>query len=184
MLFHTARFFVFLAVVLILFYTLPARARKPLLLAASYYFYMCWNAKFILLILVLTTVDYWAAIVIDGARPRWKKPALIVSLLSNLGLLGFFKYYNFFASSLAQLLGLRPDTFFFEIILPLGISFHTFQSMSYVIDVYRGEQKPVRNPLDYALLIAFFPQMEAGTTVRTREFCCGLYNWQSAIPQE
>src|SRR5258708_20305109 len=99
MLFHTSRFFVFLAVVTVLFYALPARARKLLLLAASYYFYICWNAKFILLILVLTTVDYWAAIVIDAARPRWKKPALIVSLLSNLGLLASFQYHNFFAHS-------------------------------------------------------------------------------------
>jgi alginate O-acetyltransferase complex protein AlgI len=184
MLFHTARFFVFLAIVLILFYALPPRARKLLLLAASYYFYMCWNAKFILMILVLTTVDYWAAIVIDGAKTRWKKPALVASLLSNLGMLGFFKYYNFFAASLAQLLGLRPDTFFLDIVLPLGISFHTFQSMSYVIDVYRGQQKPIRNPLDYALFIAFFPQMVAGPIVRAREFFRDLYNWQTPTRHE
>src|SRR5260370_1306885 len=106
MLFHTARFFVFLAVVLILYYNLPERARKLLLLAASYYFYMCWNAKFILMILFLTAIDYSAALVIDRAQTRWKKPALIASLAANLGLLGFFKYYNFFAASLAQLLGL------------------------------------------------------------------------------
>src|SRR5215467_7258380 len=126
MLFHTWRFFVFLAVVLILFYSVPVRARKVLLLAASYYFYMCWNPKFILLILVLTLIDFNAALVIDRAPERWRKPALIASLSANLGLLGFFKYYNFFAESLVQLLGLSPGSFFLEIILPLGISFHTF----------------------------------------------------------
>jgi alginate O-acetyltransferase complex protein AlgI len=178
-LFHTWRFFIFLAVVLLLFYILPERARRSLLLAASYYFYMCWNPKFILLILFLTAIDYTAALVIDGAQTRSKKPALIVSLAANLGLLGFFKYYNFFASSLAQLLGLQQDTFFLQIILPLGISFHTFQSMSYVIDVYRGQQKPIRNLLDYALFIAFFPQMVAGPIVRAREFFRDLYNWRA-----
>lgn len=184
MLFHTGRFFLFLAVVLVLYYNLPSRARKLLLLAASYYFYMCWNPKFILLILVLTTVDYWAALVIDRARERWKKPALLASLFANLTLLGFFKYYNFFASSLAQLLGLHPDSFFLEIVLPLGISFHTFQSMSYVIDVYRGEQEPIRDPVDYALFIAFFPQMVAGPIVRAREFFRDLYNWQPPARHE
>src|SRR5258708_753987 len=81
MLFHTARFFVFLAVVWILYYNLPERPRKLLLLAASYYFYSCWNAKFLLLILFLTAIDYSAALIIDNAQARWKKPALIASLL-------------------------------------------------------------------------------------------------------
>lgn len=184
MLFHTARFFVFLAVIWILFYSLPERPRKLLLLAASYYFYMCWNVKFILLILFLTAIDYIAARVIDEAPARWKKPALIASFSANLGLLGFFKYYNFFASSLAQLLGLPHDTFFLQIVLPLGISFHTFQSMSYIIDVYRGQQKPIRDPLDYALFIAFFPQLVAGPIVRAREFFRDLYNWRPPNREE
>ena len=184
MLFHTWRFFLFLTIVVVLYYNLPMRARRLLLLGASYYFYICWNPKFIVLILALTAIDYVAALVIDRAEARWRKPALIASLTANLGLLGFFKYYNFFAASLAQLLGWPQDSFFLQIVLPLGISFHTFQSMSYVIDVYRGQQKPIRDPIDYALFIAFFPQLVAGPIVRAREFFRDLYNWRAPTGQE
>ena len=184
MLFHTWRFFLFLTIVAILYYNLPTRARRLLLLGASYYFYICWNPKFIVLILALTAIDYGAALVIDRAEARCRKPALIASLAANLGLLGFFKYYNFFAASLAQLLGRPQDSFFLQIVLPLGISFHTFQSMSYVIDVYRGQQKPIRDPIDYALFIAFFPQLVAGPIVRAREFFRDLYNWRRPTGQE
>ena len=105
-----------------------------------------------------------------------------MSLAANLGLLGFFKYYNFLAANMALLLDRPPDSFAMHIILPLGISFHTFQSMSYVIDVYRGEQEPVRNPIDYALFISFFPQLVAGPIVRAREFFADLYHWRHAHP--
>ena len=102
----------------------------------------------------------------------------MISLAANLGLLGFFKYYNFFAANIAQLLHQPSDAFALSIILPLGISFHTFQSMSYVIDVYRREQEPITNPIDYALFISFFPQLVAGPIVRAREFFGDLYHWQ------
>jgi alginate O-acetyltransferase complex protein AlgI len=179
MLFHTTRFFLFLAVVLPAFYLAPRRFRNLILLAASYYFYMCWNARFLVLLLVLTAIDYTAALAMTGARRRaW----LIASLAANLGFLGFFKYFNFLASNIGLLLGtpIKP----FDIILPMGISFHTFQSMSYVIDVYRGEQQPIRNIIDYALYIAFFPQLVAGPIVRARHFFADLYNWRAPLPKE
>jgi len=179
MLFNTPQFFLFLAVVLILFYTAPRSWRKYILLAASYFFYMSFIPKFILLLLALTAIDYTAARWIARTRvPHSRRAALIVSLAANLGLLGFFKYYNFFASNIAHLFHKPSDAFALSIILPLGISFHTFQSMSYVIDVYRLEQEPIANPIDYALYIAFFPQLVAGPIVRAREFFGDLYHWQ------
>src|SRR5450759_1550526 len=133
MLFNTTQFFLFLAVVLVLFYTAPQSWRKYILLAASYYFYASWNAKFILLLLTLTAIDYCAGLWLERvpAGPR-RKAVLICSLAANLGFLGFFKYYNFLAANLALALGRPPHSFFLEIVLPLGISFHTFQSMSLI----------------------------------------------------
>src|SRR5437764_1465005 len=152
MLFHTPAFFVFLALVLVLFYASPHAWRRVILLAASYYFYMSWNPRFIPLLLGLTVIDYVAALWMP--KRRW---LLIVGLGANLGFLAFFKYFNFAAANLAMLFGKPASTWSLAIVLPLGISFHTFQSMSYLIDVYRGEQKAIRNPIDYALYIAFFP---------------------------
>jgi alginate O-acetyltransferase complex protein AlgI len=179
MLFNTPQFFGFLAAVLILFYTAPRAVRKYILLAASYFFYMSFIPKFILLLLALTAIDYTAARWIARTESaHYRKIALVISLTANLGLLGFFKYYNFFAANLAQLLHRPSNAFAFSVILPLGISFHTFQSMSYVIDVYRKEQEPIVNPIDYALFISFFPQLVAGPIVRAREFFGDLYHWR------
>jgi D-alanyl-lipoteichoic acid acyltransferase DltB (MBOAT superfamily) len=179
MLFFTASYFLFFLVTLTCFYLFPVKFRKPLLLAASYFFYMSWNWKFIPLLLILTIIDFVAAIWIEDRRGSKRKWALVASLASNLGFLGIFKYYNFAASNLALLLGLPPARFYHDIVLPLGISFHTFQSISYVVDVYRGEQKAIRKPLDYALFIAFFPQLVAGPIVRARNFFSDLYAWKA-----
>ncbi len=185
MLFQTPQFFAFLAVVLILFYSAPRPWQKFILLAASYFFYMSWIPVFILLLLSLTAIDYLAARwIARGVSVAQRKSALIISLSANLGLLGFFKYYNFFAENIARLLHRPPSAFALSIILPLGISFHTFQSMSYVIDVYRGEQDPITNPIDYALFISFFPQLVAGPIVRAREFFKDFYNWKKPSAQE
>lgn len=183
MLFNTPQFFLFLGVVLASFYAASPRWRRPILLAASYYFYMSWNPKFILLLLTLTVLDYTAALLIARATLH-RKAFLIASLTGNLGFLGFFKYYNFLADNLVRLLHLTPHSLALSIVLPLGISFHTFQSMSYVVDVYRREQEPIRNPLDYALFIAFFPQLVAGPIVRAREFFKDLYNWVAPSSDE
>ncbi len=185
MLFHTTQFFVFLLVVLAAFYGAPRTWRRVILLAASYYFYMSWNAKFVLLLLVLTAIDYtaarWIARTSEGPR---KRVLLVISLAANLGFLGFFKYYNFLAANTALALGMPANAFALAIILPMGISFHTFQSMSYVIDVYRGQQAPVINVVDYALYIAFFPQLVAGPIVRAHDFFADLWNWRAPCCEE
>ena len=180
MLFNTTSFFLFLAVVLALFYLSPKVLRRYILLAASYFFYGCWNVKFIALLLTLTVIDYTAGRLIETAPQGGRRKALlIVSLAANLGFLGFFKYYNFLATNLAWLLGKPGDSFYLDVVLPLGISFHTFQSMSYVIDVYRGQQKGIRDPINYALFICFFPQLVAGPIVRARDFFRDLLDWHA-----
>ena len=178
MLFNTTRFFVFLCVVLALFYALPRRYRKYLLLAASYFFYASWNPRFVPLLMTLTAIDFTAGIWLERTDiPGRRRTILICSLVANLGFLGFFKYYNFLASNFAMALGKPAHSFWLDIVLPLGISFHTFQSISYVVDVYRRQQKAVRNPIDYALFISFFPQLVAGPIVRARDFFGDLYHW-------
>src|SRR6266849_10458623 len=176
MLFFTVSYFLFFFVTITCFYLAPVKLRVPLLLAASYFFYMSWNWKFAPLLLTLTVVDYVAAMWIEQSRHR--KCALAVSLASNLGFLAVFKYYNFAASNVATLLGFPPSRFMLDIVLPLGISFHTFQSISYVVDVYRGQQPPIRNLADYALFISFFPQLVAGPIVRSHQFFRDLYHWR------
>jgi D-alanyl-lipoteichoic acid acyltransferase DltB (MBOAT superfamily) len=167
-LFTTWPFAAFLAAVLLLFYLLPRRWRPCLLLAASLLFYMAWRARFVFLILGLIAIDYTAARVIAAQSGRRRKMALWVSLAANLGLLGWFKYANFVRATLFHA---RP----LDIVLPLGISFHTFQSISYVIDVYRGEQAVVTSFPEYALFVSFFPQLVAGPIVRAREFFGDLW---------
>jgi D-alanyl-lipoteichoic acid acyltransferase DltB (MBOAT superfamily) len=175
MLFNTLRFFLFLLVVLILFYAAPRRAKRPILLAASYFFYMSFIPKYVFVLVTLTLIDYFAAIGIERAGShRTKKRLLILGLSANLGFLGFFKYFNF----------VTGNAFALHIVLPLGISFHTFQSMSYIVDVYRGEQAAVTNLVDYALYIAFFPQLVAGPIVRARNFFADLYKWKPPAPAE
>jgi len=175
MLFNTIQFFIFLAVVLVLFYASPIAIRRYILLAASYFFYASWNWHFIPLLLTLTIIDYTAALWMSKLpRGPKRKMALILSLSANLGFLGFFKYYNFLVANLSLAVkGLHP----LDIVLPLGISFHTFQSISYVVDVYRGKQEAVRDPIDYALFICFFPQLVAGPIVRARDFFRDLFDW-------
>jgi D-alanyl-lipoteichoic acid acyltransferase DltB (MBOAT superfamily) len=177
MLFSTYAYFVFFLVVAVMFYLSPERYRHAILLLASYFFYASWNWRFVPLLAGLTVIDYCAAIWIEGSGGRRRKLALLLSLAANLGFLGFFKYYNFTASTVASLLGLEPGLWRLSIILPLGISFHTFQSISYVVDVYRGEQAAIRCFPDYALFIAFFPQLVAGPIVRAHQFFADLMHW-------
>jgi alginate O-acetyltransferase complex protein AlgI len=185
MLFNTAHFFLFLGVVLALFYGSPRALRRYILLAASYFFYGSWNYRFIPLLLTLTVIDYTAGIWLEKVPPGpRRKTVLTASLCANLGFLGFFKFYNFLGSNLAWVLDMPADSFFLNIVLPLGISFHTFQSMSYVVDVYRGEQQAVRDPVDYALFICFFPQLVAGPIVRARNFFHDLWHWQPPTSED
>ncbi|MEM7306301.1 MAG: MBOAT family O-acyltransferase [Planctomycetota bacterium] len=175
MIFTQAVFFVFFAVVASIYWLLRGNGtRKAWLLAASYVFYGSWDWRFLGLILISTLVDYVAGIGIEGAADGWRKRLwLYASLAINLGLLGYFKYFNFFVESgvgLLNLFGLELAPMRADIILPVGISFYTFQSLSYSIDIYRGELQARRSPLDFALFVAFFPQLVAGPIVRAVEF--------------
>jgi len=173
MLFTQIEFFVFFAVVLAtLAIVKNHRIRKRLLLLASYYFYAYWDWRFLSLILVSTMVDYFVALGLARTTSlQGRKVLLITSLVCNLGILGFFKYFNFFVESLQGILdafGLHAGTL--HIVLPIGISFYTFQTLSYTIDVYRRRLEPCRNVFDFALFVAFFPQLVAGPIVRASEF--------------
>ena len=154
-----------------------------MLLAASYVFYGWWDWHFLGLIFFSTLVDYVCGILLDRRQAtdpnryelseRARKRVLLASLICNLGLLGFFKYYNFFTESLASsvwvLLGYEFEPWFLEIAVPVGISFYTFQSLSYTIDIYRGKLSSRRSFLDFALFVAIFPQLVAGPIVRAKE---------------
>lgn len=170
MIFNSIEFLYFLPVVLFLYYLLPHRPQNAMLLAASYFFYGWWDWRFLSLLAISTLVDWWVALAIDDApNPRRRKTLLTLSMICNLGFLGFFKYFNFFVDSAVDLLtalGIPVVRWTLEIALPIGISFYTFQSMSYTIDVYRGELKARRNLLDFALMVAFFPQLVAGPIER------------------
>ena len=140
---------------------------------------MAWNAKFVVLILGLITIDYFAALWIVHRQGPARRVALLASICANIGLLGWFKYANFFRETFLHLFTPGVAVQPLDIILPLGISFHTFQSISYVIDVYRGEQPAITSYVDYALFVAFFPQLVAGPIVRAKEFFLDYFNWRS-----
>ena len=147
-------------------------ATKVVTLIYSYFFYGMWNPSFLLLIMASTITDYWAARGVS-VYPQWKKIFLISSLVINLGLLGFFKYYNFFIDTITYFLhsvGIPWSPPMLNVILPVGISFYTFQTLSYTIDVYRGRIPAERNLLDIAVFVAFFPQLVAGPIVRASDF--------------
>lgn len=168
MLFNSLKFMVFLPAVLVLYWALPHRFRKYLLLAASYYFYMCWKPEFIVLLLFSTAVNYFCALCIRR-YPGAKKPMLIADLIVNFGLLFFFKYLNFFGETLTALCRAVSIPFTapaLDIILPVGISFYTFQTLSYTIDVYRGKMEPERDFITFALFVSYFPQLVAGPIER------------------
>ena len=178
MLFNSFQYWVFFFIVAALFYSVPFRVGKILLLLASYVFYMWWDPRFIVLILTSTVVDYYLGIFLETATGRRKRLLLVVSLVVNLGILGFFKYYDFFAGSLAALLRIPPSSVVLQVVLPVGVSFYTFASLSYTFDVYWGKMKAVRNPIDYALFIAFFPHLIAGPIIRARQFIHQIWSWR------
>jgi D-alanyl-lipoteichoic acid acyltransferase DltB (MBOAT superfamily) len=165
MLFNSLQFLVFFQALLGVFFVIPPAHRWRLLLVASIYFYMCWNPYYIFLLLFSVTIDYVTAIAIEGAQSKFARKLLLgLSLSCNLGLLFYFKYYNFFLTSLNTMLGTGFSLL--DILLPVGISFYTFQSISYTIDVYRGELKPQKSYGRFLLFVMFFPQLVAGPIER------------------
>ncbi|MHC4871949.1 MAG: MBOAT family O-acyltransferase [Planctomycetota bacterium] len=175
MLFTQIEFLIFLTAVMTFLFTVKNHmARKVVLLIGSYYFYAYWDWRFLSLIIISTAVDYIVGGRLDKTdNVQHRKVLLFISLFCNLGLLFFFKYYNFFIESLQETLTpLFPSANFktLAIILPIGISFYTFQTLSYTIDIYRRKIKHTDNLLDFALFVAFFPQLVAGPIVRAVEF--------------
>ncbi|MEY4544699.1 MAG: hypothetical protein RL685_894 [Pseudomonadota bacterium] len=170
MLFNSVEFLVFFAVVYGLYLVLSHRAQNVLLLVASYLFYGFWDWRFLGLIAASTTVDFLLGRALeDTQQPARRRRLLCVSLLFNLGVLATFKYAGFFARSFMDAfasLGVAADLRFAELVLPVGISFYTFQSLSYTVDVYRGDVKAARSLVDYATFVAFFPQLVAGPIER------------------
>jgi alginate O-acetyltransferase complex protein AlgI len=173
--FTELRFLVFFLVVFAVHWTLRSnRPRKVWLMLVSLVFYGVWDWRFLGLILASTVVDFVVGLALGSGGSTGRRRALVTtSLLVNLGFLGFFKYYNFFveeASSLLRWLGLPVADHTLAILLPVGISFYTFQTLSYTLDVYRGKLAPVRSLLDFTLFVSFFPQLVAGPIVRATEF--------------
>ena len=170
MVFNSIAFLIFLPIVVLLFYLLPHKWRWLMLLAASCVFYMWFVPKYILILLVTIVIDYGAGVLMEryADRHKLKKTFFVISIVSTLAVLLVFKYLNFLTANLDQLcasLGMETH-FLTHIILPIGLSFHTFQSMSYVIEVYRGHQKAERHFGYYALYVMFFPQLVTGPIER------------------
>jgi len=169
MLFNSIQFLIFFPVVTILYFLLPHALRWVLLLIASCVFYMAYIPYYILILAFTICVDYVAGISIEMAPAHWKKTFLALSLISNIGILAFFKYFNFLNDNLVELghlleqpIGLKH----LSILLPIGLSFHTFQAMSYTIEIYRGNQKAERHFGIFSLYVMFYPQLVAGPIER------------------
>ena len=173
MLFNSFIFWAFFALVIVLYWRLDHKRQNFLLLIASYVFYGYWDWRFLSLIIISTLIDFTVAQKVEASsiqsvRRRW----LLLSVFTNLGLLGFFKYFGFFAKEFAVLLesmGANASLPTLNIILPVGISFYTFQTLSYTIDVYRGVTKPTRSLLDFGVYVSFFPQLVAGPIERSKD---------------
>jgi alginate O-acetyltransferase complex protein AlgI len=181
MVFNSLIFLVFFLVVYALYRVLPHRGQNVLLLVSSYFFYGWWDWRFLSLILISTTIDYTAGLVIGNAgdNQRRRKIAVMISMTASLGMLGFFKYFNFFADNLIVLLhqiGIDAPVRHLNIILPVGISFYTFQTMSYALDIYRRQMRPTRNFIDFATFVAFFPQLVAGPIERASNLLPQIQN--------
>lgn len=178
MLFNSFPFAIFFPVVTLLYFILPHKLRLPFLLIASCIFYMAFIPAYILILAVLIFIDYTAGILIEGVKGKERKLYLIVSLAANIGFLAFFKYFHFINDNvlrIAAFFDLHYPAPVLQILLPIGLSFHTFQAMSYTIEVYRSKQKAERNLLVYALYVMFYPQLVAGPIERPQNLMHQFY---------
>lgn len=171
MLFNSLNYLLFFPIVVALYFFLPPRAKKGFLLAASLFFYSCWNVKYTLLMVLSVVITFVTGIGVENAKEeRRKKTLVFFCFLINLGILFLFKYANFAVDTYNRLAGLFNGgslDLSFRFLLPVGISFYTFQALGYTVDVYRGDLKAERNLLDYALFVSFFPQLVAGPIERS-----------------
>ncbi|MBI3627218.1 MAG: MBOAT family protein [Candidatus Sungbacteria bacterium] len=184
MVFNSFQFLLFFPAVVAIYFLLPHCWRWVFLLLASGYFYMAFIPKYIFVLGFLIVIDYWAGILIERAQAR-KRFFLTISILANAGMLFVFKYFNFFNSNLdhlARFLHWNYPIGYLALALPLGLSFHTFQSLSYVIEVYRGRQKAERNFGIYALYVMFFPQLVAGPIERPQNLLHQFYERHIFLP--
>ncbi len=188
MVFNSLQFVWFFVLVYALYRVLPHRGQNWLLLIASYYFYAAWDVRFLGLLVASTLVDYTCGRLLfrvqDHRTRRW---IMWLSIGFNLTLLGFFKYFNFFADNLQALFaaaGWRIDFVTLRVLLPIGISFYTFVTMSYVIDVYRREIEPTRNLLDFAVFVAYFPHLVAGPILRASRLLPQISSERHATAQQ
>lgn len=184
MLFNSIDFMIYFPVVVSVFFVIPKKLRYIWLLIASYYFYMSWNPKYALLMALSTTITWISGVLLEkcGERPEWEKYKRLCvagSLISNLLILGVFKYGNFVLENIdmvASRLGFSTIDRRLDLLLPVGISFYTFQALSYTLDVYRGEIKAEKNILRYALFVSFFPQLVAGPIERSKNLLSQIQN--------
>ena len=177
MLFNSLEYLLFLPTIFLLFWFVlqkSIRGQNILLIIASYIFYGAWDWRFLSLIIISSILDFTLGNLIDKNEDKQKKKYFLwASILVNLGILGFFKYFNFFIDSTESLLstiGMEADFFTLNVLLPVGISFYTFQTLSYTIDVYRGEIKAEKDPFAFFAYVAFFPQLVAGPIERAKNF--------------
>ena len=188
MLFNSFIFLIFLAIVLPAYFLLPRKHKNPLLLLASYIFYGYWDWRFCLLLLLSTVADFFIGRALyQSTEPSARKRWLILSMVINLGILAFFKYFNFFADSFQTFVspfGMQLDYLHLHIILPVGISFYTFQTMSYTIDIYRKKLQPTHSFLDFALFVAFFPQLVAGPIERATQLLPQISRLKNPTPDQ
>ena len=180
MLFNSVEFFIFFPIVLIVYFAIPDKIKYLWLLVASYYFYMCWNPKYALLILSSTLVTYLSGLCVEAVKSKCieekrkntlKKIVVALSFSINIGILFYFKYIDFAMHILTKALAkvhIAIDVPVFDVLLPVGISFYTFQALSYTVDVYRGEIYAEKNFFKYALFVSFFPQLVAGPIERSK----------------
>ena len=162
MLFHSFTFLIFFVLVFSLYLKLSHKLQNRMLLIASYIFYGAWDWRYLGLLFISTLTDYLCGIGVENSKEKSKKNFVYISVFINLTLLGIFKYYDFFAENFQSLMknvGIETHPYFLNVALPIGISFYTFQSISYTVDVYRGKLKACKNFLDFALYVSFFPNL-------------------------
>ena len=189
MLFNSTQYLIFLPLVVILYYQFSPRARRILLLTAGNVFYGLWDWRFLGLLWLSTVVDFTVGVLLDRLEGEaQRKRCIIVSVIVNLTILGFFKYFNFFVGSFSDLMatfGLHFQWTSLHIILPVGVSFYTFQSLAYTIDVYRRKVRPTHNLLHFAVYVSFFPQLVAGPIERAPRLlhqliaCDSTFDWEN-----
>lgn len=180
MVFNSIDFLIFFPIVCLIYFVIPKKIRYIWLLIASYYFYMSWNPSYAALIAISTVITYLSGIFIEKSDTKTKKNACVaLSFIINIGILAVFKYGNFFLEnvySLTKALGITVREAHLDLLLPVGISFYTFQALSYTMDVYRKRIKPERNILRYALFVSFFPQLVAGPIERSENLLTQVQN--------